>query len=76
MSTAPVYILGGHQTDFARNAARAGDGLFELMREAVQGALAEGERVVTSGAGFLNDGASVRVVSQAAETGAATEIVR
>lgn len=41
MSTPPVYILGGHQTDFARNAARAGDGLFELMREAVQGALAD-----------------------------------
>ena len=41
MTTPPVYILGGHQTDFARNAARAGDGLFELMREAVQGALAD-----------------------------------
>lgn len=41
MNTPPVYILGGHQTDFARNAARAGDGLFELMREAVQGALAD-----------------------------------
>lgn len=41
MTSSPVYILGGHQTDFARNAARAGDGLFELMREAVQGALAD-----------------------------------
>ena len=40
MTSSPVYILGGHQTDFARNAARAGDGLFELMREAVQGARA------------------------------------
>lgn len=39
--TTPVYILGGHQTDFARNAARAGEGLFELLRDAVQGALAD-----------------------------------
>ena len=35
-----VYILGGHQTDFAVNATRNGAGLFELMREVVQGALA------------------------------------
>ncbi len=41
MISTPVYILGGHQTDFARNATRAGDGLFELMREAVQGAMAD-----------------------------------
>lgn len=41
MTSTPVYILGGQQTDFARNAARSGDGLFELMREAVQGALAD-----------------------------------
>ncbi|RYX92201.1 MAG: thiolase domain-containing protein [Comamonadaceae bacterium] len=39
----PVYILGGHQTDFASNAARAGQGLFELMREAVQGTLADAQ---------------------------------
>lgn len=39
----PVYVLGGHQTDFAVNAARAGNGLFELMRDAVQGALADAE---------------------------------
>lgn len=44
MSTSsPVYILGGHQTDFARNAAREGHGLFELMREAVLGALADAD---------------------------------
>ncbi|MGO4390413.1 acetyl-CoA acetyltransferase [Variovorax sp. M-6] len=41
MTSSPVYILGGHQTDFARNASRDGDGLFELMRDAVQGALAD-----------------------------------
>lgn len=35
----PVYVLGGAQTDFALNAAREGLGLFELMRDAVQGAL-------------------------------------
>lgn len=45
-------------------------------RVAVTGALEEGQRVVTSGAGFLNDGASVRVVSQAAETATPGEIVR
>lgn len=39
--TKPVFILGGSQTDFARNAARAGEGLFELLRDAVQGALAD-----------------------------------
>lgn len=37
--TAPIYILGGAQTDFALNASRHGMGLFELMREAVNGAL-------------------------------------
>lgn len=35
----PVYILGGHQTDFARNITREGGGLFELLEEVVQGAL-------------------------------------
>jgi acetyl-CoA C-acetyltransferase len=37
----PIYILGGHQTDFAVNAARSGQGLFELMRESVLGTLAD-----------------------------------
>ena len=32
-------ILGGHQTDFARNAAREGLGLTDLMGEAARGAL-------------------------------------
>ena len=35
----PVYVLGGHQTDFAANAQRMGDGLFELLRASVLGAL-------------------------------------
>jgi acetyl-CoA C-acetyltransferase len=35
----PVYILGGQQTDFALNAARQGQGLYELMQTAVRGAL-------------------------------------
>ncbi|KQT50950.1 hypothetical protein ASG43_06800 [Aureimonas sp. Leaf454] len=35
-------------------------------RVAVEGALSPGERVVTSGAGFLNDGATVRIVSKSA----------
>jgi len=39
----PVFILGGSQTDFARNAARDGDGLFELMRDSVQAALADAQ---------------------------------
>ena len=34
-----VYVLGGSQTDFALNAARQGQGLFELMRDAVMAAL-------------------------------------
>jgi acetyl-CoA C-acetyltransferase len=36
----PVFVLGGHQTDFSLNATRAGNGLFELMEESVMGALA------------------------------------
>lgn len=39
--TQPIFILGGHQTDFAISAARRGEGLFELMRDAVQGALSD-----------------------------------
>src|SRR4029077_1453992 len=36
----PVYILGGYQTDFARNFTREGKGIADLVRETVQGALA------------------------------------
>lgn len=35
----PVYVLGGHQTDFARNFTREGLGLVDLLREASHGAL-------------------------------------
>lgn len=37
--TKRVFILGGEQTDFARNVSREGAGLFELLSEAVTGAL-------------------------------------
>ena len=36
----PIYILGGYQTDFARNWARGGGGLFGILSAAVEGALA------------------------------------
>lgn len=38
--TKRIYILGGNQTDFSRNFDREGKGMFELMQESVQGALA------------------------------------
>jgi len=37
---APVFVLGGHQTDFARSFTREGLGLAELCAETVNGALA------------------------------------
>lgn len=37
--TSPVYILGGYQTDFARNWRKEESNLREIMGEAVQGAL-------------------------------------
>ena len=36
---APVFVLGGHQTDFARSFTREGKGLAELCAETVTGAL-------------------------------------
>ena len=39
--TSPIFILGGSQTDFAVNITRKGGGFLELMREAMQGALAD-----------------------------------
>lgn len=39
MSAGPVFILGGYQTDFARNVTREDEDLFTLMRESVCGAL-------------------------------------
>jgi acetyl-CoA C-acetyltransferase len=35
----PVYILGGHQTDFAKAWARSGEDLSDMMRETVEGTL-------------------------------------
>lgn len=37
--TAPVYILGGFQTDFARNWSKEGKHIAALIREAVEGGL-------------------------------------
>lgn len=39
MADGPVFILGGYQTDFARNWKAEGSSLFEAMTEAVVGAL-------------------------------------
>jgi acetyl-CoA C-acetyltransferase len=39
MSASPVFVLGGYQTDFARNVAREGGDLAGLLREATLGAL-------------------------------------
>ena len=37
----PVFVLGGFQTDFARNITREGLALADLVRETAQGALAD-----------------------------------
>jgi acetyl-CoA C-acetyltransferase len=34
---APVFVLGGHQTDFARNFAREGGDLFSIFKETLAG---------------------------------------
>jgi acetyl-CoA C-acetyltransferase len=39
MTPPPVYILGGYQTDFARNWSKEGKHIAALLREAVEGAL-------------------------------------
>ncbi len=39
MTTSPVYILGGYQTDFARNWARENKHISAMMREAYEGSL-------------------------------------
>ena len=40
-SPAPTYILGGYQTDFARNVTKEGGDVYSLLEEAVLGALEE-----------------------------------
>jgi acetyl-CoA C-acetyltransferase len=39
--SAPVYILGGYQTDFARVWSRQGQDIADMMRETVEGTLAQ-----------------------------------
>ncbi|APR86932.1 3-ketoacyl-CoA thiolase [Minicystis rosea] len=41
--TPPIFILGGHQTDYGRNLTREGKTLADLIRETTQGALAAAE---------------------------------
>jgi acetyl-CoA C-acetyltransferase len=41
MSVSPVFVLGGCQTDFARNVTREGGAIVDLIREAAHGALAD-----------------------------------
>ena len=41
MPRAPVYILGGYQTDFSRKWAKEGRGFEDLIREAALGAIEE-----------------------------------
>ncbi|MCU0269613.1 MAG: acetyl-CoA acetyltransferase [Acidimicrobiales bacterium] len=42
-TAAPVFVLGGAQTDFARNWTREGLVLADLLRDAAQGALADAD---------------------------------
>ncbi|WP_211274931.1 hypothetical protein [Bacillus marinisedimentorum] len=39
MGNSNVYVLGGHQTDFARNWARDGKEIFDILKSAVLGGL-------------------------------------
>ncbi|MEY5058828.1 MAG: hypothetical protein RJA51_575, partial [Actinomycetota bacterium] len=39
--TTPIFVLGGHQTDFARAWAREGLDVSDMMREAIEAALAD-----------------------------------
>lgn len=41
MSTTPIFILGGHQTDFAKVWSRQGQDLSDMAREATLGALVD-----------------------------------
>ena len=40
-SVASIFILGGHQTDFARNYAKEGPEISDIVRDAVEGTLAD-----------------------------------
>ncbi|MCH2191831.1 MAG: thiolase domain-containing protein, partial [Gammaproteobacteria bacterium] len=39
MKSEPIYILGGHQSDFSRNLSREGRSIFDLFAEVAQGAI-------------------------------------
>ncbi len=41
MAASRVYVLGGYQTDFARNWTREGLGLFDMLQDAFAGAIAK-----------------------------------
>ena len=41
--TPPVFILGGHQTDFAKVWSRQGEDLSDMIREAALGALVDAQ---------------------------------
>jgi len=41
--TTPIYVLGGHQTDFARAWAREGLDVSDMMREAIEAALLDAQ---------------------------------
>jgi acetyl-CoA C-acetyltransferase len=43
MSATPVFILGGHQTDFAKVWSRHGEDLSDMIREATLGALVDAQ---------------------------------
>ncbi len=37
--TTPVFVLGGYQTDFASNWSRSGQGIYEILKATVEGAM-------------------------------------
>ncbi|MFM8826941.1 MAG: thiolase domain-containing protein, partial [Actinomycetota bacterium] len=41
--TTPIYVLGGHQTDFARAWAREGLDVSDMMRESIEAALMDAQ---------------------------------
>ena len=51
----PVFVLGGHQTDFAKVWSRGGQDLSDMMREAIQGAVSD-SRVAWSDIGVAHVG--------------------
>jgi len=55
MTTTPPFVLGGYQSDFARNATREGLALTDLLREAACGAL-ESAQVDASAVGVAHVG--------------------